>query len=32
MGAHVRNPDTSDYGHLNMIDDDDETYVIRDSI
>ena len=32
MGAHERNPNTSDYGFLNMIDEDDDTYVIREPI
>ena len=32
MGEHVRNPDTQDYGHINMIEDTDETWVIRDHL
>ena len=32
MGTHVRNPNTENYGHINMIDDDDDTYVIREPI
>lgn len=31
-GEHTRNPNVEDYGHINMIDDTEETQVIRDHL
>ena len=31
-GQHERNPNTEDYGHINMLDDGDELQIIRDHL
>ena len=31
-GPHRRNPNTEDYGHINMIDDSGDTQVLRDNL
>ena len=31
-GPHKRNPNTDDYGHINMIDDSEDVQVIRDHL